>query len=171
MRRRKIHLATLQGFFEEVLKIALEAGAMKLGQVALDGTKIKANASKHKAMSWDRMLEQEQKIRQQVKDLLRRAAATDAEEDAQYGTDKSGDELPEELQRRESRLKRIKEAKKVLRQRAKEEAEAEGKAAEKAKPEDKAQYNFTDPESRIMKSNEGFATGSQQTVTDPIRAF
>lgn len=165
---RKIHLATLQGFFEEVLKIALEAGAMKLGQVALDGTKIKANASKHKAMSWDRMLEQEQKIRQQVKDLLRRAAATDAEEDAQYGTDKSGDELPEELQRRESRLKRIKEAKKVLRQRAKEKAEAEGKAAEKAKPEDKAQYNFTDPESRIMKSNEGFVQAyNAQAAVEP----
>jgi transposase len=87
---RKIHLKTLEGFFEEVLQITLEAGRMKLGRVALDGTKIKANASKHKAMSYDRMRQQEKAIREQVKELLGRAAATDADEDAQYGKDRRG---------------------------------------------------------------------------------
>ena len=153
---RKIHLKTLEGFFEEVLQISLEAGRMKLGRVALDGTKIKANASKHKAMSYDRMRQQEKAIREQVNELLSRAAATDAEEDARYGKDQRGDEVPEELRRRESRLKRIREAKKAVEQRAREKAKAQGKPVEDAKPEDKDQYNFTDPESRIMKSSEGF---------------
>jgi transposase len=100
---RKIHLATLEGLFEQVLKIALEAGAMKLGRVALDGTKVKANASKHKAMSYDRMKEKERQIRAEVRELLAQAEAADAEEDALYGVDRRGDELPQELQRRETR--------------------------------------------------------------------
>src|SRR5277367_3544779 len=94
---RKIHLKTLEGLFEQVLRIALEAGAMKVGRVALDGTKIKANASKHKAMSYDRMKEKEKDLRSQIKDLLAQAEAADAEEDARHGKDKRGDELPEEL--------------------------------------------------------------------------
>ena len=97
---RKIHLATLEGLFEQVLKIVLETGAMKLGRVALDGTKVKANASKHKAMSYDRMKEQEKAIRAEVKAILARAEAADAEEDARCGKNQRGDELPEELQRR-----------------------------------------------------------------------
>jgi transposase len=101
---RKIHLQTLEGFFEQVLRIALEAGAMKVGRVALDGTKIKANASKHKAMSNERMQEQQKAIRGQVKALLAQAEAADAEEDARYGKDQRGEELPAELQRRETRL-------------------------------------------------------------------
>ena len=105
---RKIHLEALEGLFEQVLKIALEAGAMKLGRVALDGTKMKANASKHKAMSYDRMKDKEQQFRDEVKQLLEQAEAADAAEDAQYGSNRRGDELPEELQRRESRLKKIK---------------------------------------------------------------
>lgn len=153
---RKIHLKTLSGFFEEVLKIVLEAGAMKLGGVALDGTKIKANASKHKAMSYDRMAKQEEAIREQVKELMARAEAADAEEDKLFGKDKRGDELPEELRRRETRLERIREAKRVLEERAREKAKAAGKPEDEAQPEAKSQYNFTDPESRIMKSNEGF---------------
>lgn len=153
---RKIHLRALEGLFEQVLKIVLETGAMKLGRVALDGTKIKANASKHKAMSYDRMKDQEKLIRAQVKEMLARAEATDAEEDARYGKDKRGDELPAELQRRETRLKRIREAKKAVEERARQKAGAEGKSTEQTKPDPKAQYNFTDPESRIMKSNEGF---------------
>src|ERR1700758_393561 len=92
---RKIHLKTLKGLFEQVLKIALEAGAMKVGRVALDGTKMKANASKHKAMSYDRMQEKEQQLRDEVKQLLEQAEAADAAEDAQYGQDRRGDELPE----------------------------------------------------------------------------
>ena len=156
---RKIHLNTLQDLFEQVLKLALTAGAIKLGRVALDGSKIKANASKHKAMSYKRMKEEGRNLRAEVHQLLKQAKAADDEEDARYGKDKSGDELPEELSRRETRLQRIKEAKKTLEQRAREEAqkskEAEG-SEEKAIPEDKAQYNFTDPESRIMKGPDGF---------------
>ena len=153
---RKIHLKTLSGFFEDVLKIVLEAGAMKLGRVALDGTKIKANASKHRAMSYDRMAQQQEAIREQVKELMAKAAATDAEEDTLFGKDKRGDEFPEELQRRETRLDRIREAKRVIEERAREKAKAAGKPENEAKPEAKSQYNFTDPESRIMKSSEGF---------------
>jgi len=165
---RKIHLKALEGFFEQVLKIVLETGAMKLGRVALDGTKVKANASKHKAMSYDRMKEQEKVIRTQVKEMLARAEATDAEEDARYGKDKRGDELPEELQRRETRLKRIREAKKAVEERARAKAQAEGKPAAEAQPEAKAQYNFTDPESRIMKSNEGFVQAyNAQAAVEP----
>jgi transposase len=156
---RKIHLEALQGLFEQVLKIALEAGAMKVGRVALDGTKVKANASKHKAMSYVRMQEEEKRLRAQVKELLAQAEAADADEDARYGKDTAGEDLPQELKRRESRLKRIRQAKKVVEQRARERAEAAGKSPEevqKAKPADKDQYNFTDPESRIMKGGDGF---------------
>jgi transposase len=162
---RKLHLDALKGLFEQVLKLALTAGAIKIGRVALDGSKIKANASKHKAMSYKRMKEDERNLRAEVRQLLNQAKADDDEEDARYGKDKSGDELPEELSRHESRLQRIREAKRVLEQRAREEAEqanknkeSEPKAEvdEKATPEDKAQYNFTDPESRIMKGSDGF---------------
>src|SRR5882672_2896406 len=148
---RKIHLKTLSGLFEQVLKIALEAGAIKLGRVALDGTKMKANASKHKAMSYDRMQEKDKQIRAEVKQLLEQAEAADAEEDARHGKDRRGDELPEELQRRESRLKKIREAKRALEARAREKAAAEGADPKAATPKEKNQYNFTDPESRIMK--------------------
>jgi transposase len=162
---RKLHLNALHSLFEQVLKLVLTAGAIKLGRVALDGSKIKANASKHKAMSYKRMKEEERNLRAEVRQLLNQAKAADDEEDARYGKDKSGDELPEELSRRETRLKRIREAKRVLEQRAREEAEKGNKskesesktaAEEKATPEDKAQYNFTDPESRIMKGSDGF---------------
>jgi transposase len=162
---RKIHLDALQGLFEQVLKLALTAGAIKIGRVALDGSKIKANASKHKAMSYKRMKEDERNLRAEVRKLFNQAKAADDDEDARYGKDKSGDELPEELSRRETRLQRIKEAKRALEQRAREEVEqadkskeSEPKAAaeEKATPADKAQYNFTDPESRIMKGSDGF---------------
>jgi len=169
---RKIHLRALEGLFEQVLKIVLETGAMKLGRVALDGTKIKANASKHKAMSYDRMKEQEKLIRAQVKEMLARAEAADAEEDARYGKDKRGDELPAELQRRETRLKRIREAKKAVEERARQKAEAEGKSTEQVKPDPQAQYNFTDPESRIMKSNEGFVQAyNAQAAVEPDFQF
>ncbi len=167
---RKIHLGVLKGLFEQVLKMAREAGAVKLGRVALDGSKIKANASKHKAMSYERMGEQEKLIRKQVKEMLQRAEATDAEEDARYGKDSAGDELPEELQRRETRLKRIREAKRALEARARAKAEKEGRAVEKAQPEAKDQYNFTDPESRIMKdgaTKEFVQAYNAQVVVEP----
>ncbi|HEX2713153.1 MAG TPA: IS1182 family transposase [Candidatus Acidoferrales bacterium] len=165
---RKTHLKTLQGFFEEVLKMALEAGAMKLGRVALDGTKIQANASKHKAMSYERMQQQEKAIREQVQELLAQAEAIDAAEDARYGKEQRGDELPAELRRRESRLKRIREAKRALERRARAKAESEGKTADGARPQGKDQYNFTDPESRIMKNAEGFVQAyNAQAVVEP----
>ena len=165
---RKIHLKALEGLFEQVLKIALEAGAIKLGRVALDGTKMKANASKHKAMSYDRMNEKEQQLRDEVKQLLEQAEAADVAEDAQYGKNRRGDELPEELQRRESRLKKIKEAKRVVEARAREKAAAEGADPKEAQPKDKDQYNFTDPESRIMKGADGFVQGyNAQAAVEP----
>ena len=169
---RKLHLEVLKGLFEQVLKMALELGAMKLGRVALDGSKVKANASKHKAMSYERMQEQEKAIGQQVKELLAQAEAVDAEEDERYGKERAGDELPEELQRRETRLKRIREAKRALEERAREKAKKEGKegqAVEEARPKAKDQYNFTDPESRIMKSSsEGFVQAyNAQIVVEP----
>lgn len=153
---RKRHLKALEGLFEEVLKLARQLGAPRVGRVAVDGSKVKANASKHKAMSYGRIPEKDQQIRDEVQRLLEQAEAIDAAEDAAYGPDRRGDELPEELQRRESRLKRIQEAKQALEARAKEKAETEGKDPEKATPKPKDQYNFTDPESRIMKGPDGF---------------
>src|SRR5450432_4393571 len=175
---RKRHLKALSGLFVQVLKLCAEAGLVKLGHVAIDGTKIKANASKHKAMSYKRMNETEARLKQEIDALLATARRTDAEEDAQYGKDRRGDELPVELQRRESRLQKIGEAKAALEQEAKEKAsqqraETEQKLAEReeeerrtgkkkrgrkpqapdpeqARPDDTAQRNFVDPESRIM---------------------
>jgi len=156
---RKIHLEALQGFFDQVLKIALQTGAMKLGRVALDGSKVKANASKHKAMSYGRAQEEEKRLKGLVREMLERAEAADAEEDAHCGDRADDADLPKELQRHESRLQRIREAKKTIEQRAREKAEAEGASpqeARQAKPADKDQYNFTDPESRIMQGADGF---------------
>ena len=167
---RKIHIETLQNLFEQVLAMALECGAIQLGRVSLDGTKLKANASKHKAMSYGRMKEKQQQLKEEVKQLLEQAEAADQDEDRQYGG-KRGDELPEELQRRETRLAKIKEAKKVIEQRARDKAAEEGKGsaeAKRAKPEDKDQYNFTDPESRIMKGGDGFVQGyNAQAAVEP----
>jgi transposase len=167
---RKIHLEALKGLFAQVLEMALESGAVKLGRVSLDGTKVKANASKHKAMSYGRMQEKQEQLREQVKELLAQAEAADAEEDRRYGN-RRGDELPAELRRRETRLARIKQAKQVVEERAREKAAAAGKSVEqakKAKPEDKDQYNFTDPESRIMNGADGFVQAyNAQAAVEP----
>lgn len=153
---RKMHLPALKGFFEQVLALARDLGTLRVGRVAIDGSKVKANASKHKAMSYGRMNDKRQQLRDEVQGLLAQAEAADAAEDAEYGADRRGDELPAELQRRESRLQRIREATRALKARAKEEAAAKGEPVETAKPDPKAQYNFTDPESRIMKGPDGF---------------
>ena len=175
---RKRHLDALAGLFMQVLQLCQKAGLVKLGHIAIDGTKFKANASKHKAMSYDRMSEAEKKLDEEVRALLAEAERLDAEEDAHYGKGKRADELPAELRRRETRLRKIRAAKAELECEAKQRAEA--KAAEvaeqlaerarkeaetgkktggpepkapcpdEAKPEPKAQRNFTDPESRIM---------------------
>jgi transposase len=174
---RKRHLKALGGLFLQALQLCQAAGLVKMGHVALDGTKKQANASKHKAMSYGRMGEAEEKLKAQVKELLERAEAVDAAEDEKERQGQT-DKLPKELARRESRLKKIKEAKAALEAEARQKAEQEKAAAEariaarweqeeetgkkiggrppqipdpeQAKPDDKAQRNFTDPDSRIM---------------------
>jgi transposase len=176
---RKENLTALAQLFVQVLRLCQQAGLVKLGHVALDGTKVKANASKHKAMSYERMGEAEKKLEAEVKALLEEAARVDAEEDGKYGMGERGDELPVELQRRETRLTKIREAKAALEREARAQAEAEkarvearvkereqqeaergrkfggrppqAPEPEQAQPEPKAQRNFTDPDSRIMK--------------------
>src|SRR3989337_3648053 len=120
---RKDHLKSLAALFVQVLKLCQKAGLVKLGHVSIDGTKIKANASKHKAMSYKRMKEDEARLEAEVKGLLRRAEAVDEEEDRAYGRGKRGDELPKELAFRESRMKKIREARAALEAEARAEAE------------------------------------------------
>ena len=174
---RRRHLKALAGLFVQVLQLCRKAGLVKLGHVALDGTKVKANASKHKAMSYGRMCEAEKELQGQVEELLQRAQQIDEQQDTIYGKGKRGDELPEELRFRSSRLKKIREAKQALEQQARERARAEGRSGEHNRPirskrgrkpkhppglpKPKDQRNFTDPESRIMKDNatKGFVQG------------
>lgn len=177
---RKTHLARLEALFVEVLKLCALAGLARVGTVSLDGTKVKANASRHKAMSYDRMQEEEKRLREEIATMLAEAQAADETDDARHGPDRHGDELPAELARRQSRLEKIRQAKAMLEERAKAEAaaeaarrEAEGRAAPKvapadAVPEPKDQINFTDPESRIMKaSNKGWdQCGNAQAVAN-----
>src|SRR3954467_3768418 len=166
---RKVHLARLETLFVEVLKLCALAGLARVGTIALDGTKVKANASRHKAMSYDRMQEEAKRLKEEIAGMLAEAQAADDAEDARHGPDRRGDELPEELARRQSRLAKIQQAKAQLEERAQAEAAAEAarRAAEgkappavapaDAVPEPKDQINFTDPESRIMKtSNKGW---------------
>jgi len=166
------------------LKLASASGLLKVGRLALDGTKIKANASRHKAMSYDRMQTEEARLQQEIRDLLSQAESEDQAEDAQHGVNRRGDELPDELQRRASRLQKIREAKAALEEEARARAaaeheaqnaarEAEGKEPKsihlgEVKPEPKAQRNFTDPDSRIMKaSNKGWdQCGNAQVLVD-----
>ena len=155
---RKDHLAALTGLFLQVLALCQRAGLVKLGHVALDGTKVRANASRHKAMSYKRMKEQAAQLAAEVAELLRRAQEVDDEEGGRYGQDKRGDELPEELAFRERRLQKIREAMAALEaeaQAAAEQAEVEGKT-HPGVPDDKAQRNLTDAESRIMPGPGGW---------------
>lgn len=154
---RKDHLRALAGLFLQVLKLCQKAGLVKLGHVALDGTKIKANASRHKAMSYKRMKEEEARLEAEIAELMKKAEAVDEEEDHRYGKDKRGDELPKEMAFRESRLKKIREAKEALEEDAKREAEIAAASNKKhtGVPADKAQRNFTDPESHIMPAPGG----------------
>ena len=171
---RRRHLAALSDLFVQVLKLCQAAGLVQLGHVALDGTKIAANASKHKAMSYGRMKKAEAELRAEVEAWLAAAEAADAEEDARFGEARGG-EMPEWVKDKAKRLEKIREAKEAL------EAEAEAAQAAKAAaaaasgkplrkggrkpetppgtPKDKAQRNFTDPESRIMKGKDGFIQG------------
>ena len=184
---RRRHLKALAALFVQVLKLAEQAGLVKLGHVALDGTKIKANASKHKAMSYERMKKREAELAAEVERWLEAAEAADAEEDKLYG-DKRGDELPDWVSDKQKRLEKIRQAKAELEAQAKAAAEeeerrraaaaekrkAEGRkksgpsaplragktpAPPKAEPDGKAQRNFTDPESRILKTKDGYIQG------------
>jgi transposase len=168
---RKTHLEAFAQLFVQVLQIARQAGLVKLGHVSLDGTKIKANASRHKAMSYGRMKEEETKLKQEIKDLLSQAEATDSEEDRRYGRQSRGDELPKELARRQDRLAKILAAKAALEERARQKQDDDdghGPGGDPVQVDDKAQYNFTDPESRIMKANnKGWdQSGNAQAVVD-----
>jgi len=177
---RKIHLARLEALFVEVLKLCVLAGLTKVGTIALDGTKLKANASRHKAMSYDRMKSEEIRLKEEIAKLLAEAEATDQAEDIEHGPDRQGDELPEELARRQGRLAKIQQARKLLEEQARIEAaeeaarrQAEGKSPPaippaEAVPGPKDQINFTDPQSRIMKaSNKGWdQCGNAQAVTN-----
>ena len=154
---RKDNLEALSGLFVQVLALCRRTGLVKLGHVALDGTKVRASASKHKAMSYGRMKEKEAQLSGEVEELLLRAQEVDEEEDLRYGRGKSGEELPEELSFREGRLKKIRKAMGELEaeaQAAAEQAEAEGKE-HPGVPDARAQRNFTDGESRIMPAPGG----------------
>ena len=174
---RKIHLAAFKPLFVEVLRLAGEMGLIKLGNLSTDGTKIGANASRHKAMSYGYMNKDIERLEKEIDQLLKQAEAIDAEQDAALGS-RRGDELPDELKRREDRLAKIREAKARLEAEARVKAEAEQKRRDEeqaqreaegrtrrgkepapvdATPADKAQTNFTDPEAKVMKqSNKGF---------------
>jgi transposase len=213
---RRIHLKALTGLFVQVLLLCQKLGMVKLGHVALDGTKMKASASKHKAMSYDRMNKDMERLKTEVEALMKAAADADTAEDAEHGKTRRGDEIPEELHRREDRLAKIRKAKAALEAEALAQAEeraaqaqleAEAQAAlvemnniraahnaddsddepppapsvsrpeemphhqiptkKDGTPTDKAQRNFTDSESRIMKTNSGFEQGyNAQAVVD-----
>ena len=170
---RKRHLKTLADFFVQVLRLCQKAGLVKFGHIALDGTKVDANASKRKAMSYGRMEKKAAELKKEVEQLLAQAERTDAEEDTLYGKGKHDGNLPKELQFRQNRLKKILEAKQALEEEARIEAEAQRSEYEATKktydektgrrgrppkppsvnPDPKAQRNFTDPESRIMPAS------------------
>ena len=175
-RFRKRHLEALGELFVQALRLCKQAKLVGLGSLALDGTKLRANASRHKAMSYERMVTKEAQleaeiaeIRANVDALLSEAEQVDAEEDERFGADRRGDELPEELRRRETRLAKIREAKQALEAQAREaetarraELEAQGKQPRAPRdgrdpfaPKPSAQRNFTDPESKIMKTSDG----------------
>lgn len=157
-----------------MVRVAPEAGLLQLGTLAIDGTKVKASASKHKAMSYGRMKQDQERLKAEIEELTSRAASADAQEDAEYGPELRGDEIPEELRRREQRLEKIRAAVERLRARQKEEDRAAGRKEEGSsaaapqegqegggkrpfgEPPDKKQDNFTDPQSRIMKTSSGF---------------
>jgi transposase len=176
---RKRHLKALAALFVQVLQLAARAGLVKLGHVALDGTKVKANASKHKAMSYERMKRREAELTAEVDRWLRAAEAADTEEDKRLG-DKRGDELPAWVADKQKRLEKIRaaraeleaEAKSVAEQEVRRRAEAEEKriiegrkkngrapAPPSPVPNGKAQRNFTDPDSRVLLTKDGYIQG------------
>ena len=168
---RRRHLEDFKDVFAQVVQIACEVGLISLGTIAIDGTKVKANASKHKAMSYGRMKQKEAELKDEINALCTQAGNTDKREDGLYGEDSRGDELPEELQHAQTRLEKIVAAKEHLEAEQRQEDEAKGRHADDQRkppggggpykrdfgvPDDKTQSNFTDPECRIMKTSTGF---------------
>jgi len=169
---RQLHLREFSALFVQVVKLAKEAGLVSLGRVGIDGTKIKANASKHKAMSYGRMQQEEARLKREIAGLLKHAEDQDEAEEKHYGPDDSNGGLPEELKRRADRLKVIEEAKARIEERARQEDKADGRFVDDegvtramggrrvkrpyGEPQGKAQENFTDPDSRIMNSSGAF---------------
>ena len=168
---RRRHLADFKRLFVEVVRLACAVGAVRFGTLSIDGTKVRANASKRKAMSYGRMAVEEKRLEAEIEALVGRAGAVDAEEDARYGVDVRGDEMPPELKRRKDRVQAIREAKARLEAAQREKDDARGRVPglkrnpkggrpykrEYGEPDAKAQSNFTYPQSRIMKtSSEGF---------------
>jgi transposase len=174
-RFRRRHLKVLDDLFTQVLVLCATAGLVRLGRVALDGTKLVANASRHKAMSYDHIVPKIEQLKAEVDAMLAEAEAVDEAEDEAYGADRRGDEIAPELARRESRLAKLRAAKEAIEAEARDKAEAAARnkadvagkseaqvtaagkaAAAKAKPKPSAQRNFTDPEARMMKTSHGF---------------
>jgi transposase len=171
-RFRLRHLKALEGLFQQVLRLCQRAGLVKMGHVSLDGTKMKANASKHAAMSYDRMKKAEKELAKTVRDWMEQAAAIDAAEDELYGADQRGDELPAWVANKKKRLEKIRQAKEALEAEAREQDRARGldpddppkrRPGRPAKsprrpgePQGNAQRNFTDPDSRIMRTTHGY---------------
>lgn len=165
---RKRHLKALEGLFVQVLKLCEKAKLIKLGHVALDGTKVHANASRHKAMSYGRMGPAEERLKGEVEKWFAEAERVDAREDQLYGEDQRGDELPDWVKNKKKRLEKIREARQALEKEAKDKAETAKKKRKggskrgrprkhpEGEPRPEAQRNFTDPESRIMKTPNGF---------------
>jgi transposase len=167
---RKRHLSALGGLFTQVLRLCQQAGLVSLGHVALDGTKIRANASKHKAMSYGRMQTAEPELAAEVARWLAEATASDVREDVAYGVDRRGDELPEWVANQQHRLEKIRAAQAALEAEAAMRARTEPAPSDRPRrgrpaknppgtPPDRAQRNFTDPDSRIMKARDGFIQG------------
>jgi len=163
-RFRQENIGLFKGVFVQVVRIAAQAGLVKMGTLAIDGTKLKANASKHKAMSYGRMKSEDRRLKKEIDKITRLAQGIDEAEDAEFGPDFRGDELPEELRTREGRRAKIREAMKALEEEQARDDEESGRGEHQAQtgrgrmkrpngvPPDKKQRNFTDPESRIMGS-------------------
>ena len=179
---RRRHLTDFRALFLEVVRVSREMGLVRFGTLSIDGTKVRANASKRKAMSYDRLLREESRLSEEIEGLLSSASAVDEEEDRRLGKEVRGDELPAELRRREDRLAAIRAARARLEAAARRADDERGRepgqdrparggrsyTREYGEPEPRAQSNFTDPQSRIMKtSTEGFQQSyNAQTVVD-----
>ena len=190
---RERHLQEFRELFGQVVRIGAEVDLVKMGTLAVDGTKVRASASKHKAMSYGRMKQEQERLAAEIAELTARARQTDVEEDALYGAENRGDELPSELRRREERLSKIEQAVERLRARQVEEDRAQGRKEEEessgkksrfkrkfGEPEEKKQDNFTDPQSRIMKTSVGFeqcynaqlaVDGERHLIRDRLRGW